>query len=265
MIFECQWPDGCIGGNISGDMSCDEGYEGALCGDCEDGYAYSLSYDACMLCSDKSTIFTPFYILVFVLTVVFAGLTCASYYRISKDETVKDIEDVIVLVLLYFNIVDRFQVDSPALNEHLKKEVYNYRIRIIAVSRIYVTFYQILSALPFIIAVDFPNLLLHYAAAVDFVNVGISGTTVAICSNQNIINYDAVTILYINCTYPILGALLIFLVGQFHIYFKYGASKRSSKQKLSIVELRAKYITVIFLWIYLLLPNVSTSIFSMFR
>jgi hypothetical protein len=264
VIFECQWPDGCIGGNISGDMSCDEGYEGALCGDCEDGYAYSLSYDACMLCSDKSTIFTPFYILTAIVTLVASVLLYKGYKRISRDDKVEDADDLIILIMLYFNIVDRYQVDTPAFHTFLKQQVYKNRIRLIAVTRIYVTFYQILSALPFIIAVDFPNLVLHVADAVDFVNIGFSGRTIATCSNQDA-TYDAISMLYIHCAYPIVGVLLLYLVGQFHVYFKYGASKRSAQQKLSIIELRATYVTLTFLWIYLLLPSVSTSIFSMFR
>ena len=247
----------------SGDMSCESGYEGALCGVCEDGYTYEASTETCQPCSVESTFLDPFTIIMICLIIV--GMIAAYKWmkRLNKDMNIEDLDDLIIAMMYRFNFVDKTILTNPTLMVHLKEAVYQNRNRLLATCRIYITFYQILSNLPFILAVEFPSLLVHFAAVVDFVNVGISGSSFVACSDDKPL--DAVDILYFNCAYPIAGIIIIQSISLLHAYLKFGWRGRSAQQKLAVIQLKANYSSATLLWMYLLLPSVSYSLFAMLR
>jgi len=86
---------------------------------------------------------------------------------------------------------------------------------------VYITFYQIVSTLPFILAdVDFPDLYDRLLSAFSVVNLAINQESIVSCSSGS--QYDYVTKLVVNTTYPFVLVMLLFLCYHFHVWYNFG-------------------------------------------
>jgi hypothetical protein len=149
-----------------------------------------------------------------VVAAVYAGK------KIVRQEAVTSVDAFIALVLLRLRV---YRYDTYA--EEKEREFHNTHLmkqRALKTCVVYVTFYQIVSTMPFILAdIDFPDVYDRLMSAVSVVNLAINQEAIASCSSGA--QYDYVTKLVVATTYPIVIVLLLWLCSHAHMRYACGA------------------------------------------
>ena len=120
----------------------------------------------------------------------------------------------------------------------------------------YITFYQIVSTLPFILAdVDFPDVYDRLMSAVSVVNLAINQESIASCSAGS--KYDYVTTLVVGTTYPIVIVLLLWLCCQMHLKCVFGRndSMLNLQQVADKGKVTSGYKKAVLVLTFLILPS----------
>ena len=254
-ILECPWDaESCLGGQSSGDASCGSGYHGPLCAICEDEHHFVSSSQTCEPCNDTSSFFDPFTLTAIALVCLCVLLAAYHIKKIIREEAVISLDDFIAICLLRLNIYhqDIYAEDKTRLLQFtftMRKRAYKSCV-------VYITFYQIVSTLPFILAdVDFPDVYDRLISAVSVVNLAINQESIASCSSGS--GYDYVTKLMVRTTYPIVLVLLAWLCCQIHLRCVLGADNKmlSIQQMHKKQDIALRYKKAVMLLTFLILPS----------
>jgi predicted outer membrane repeat protein len=253
-IFPCPYGKfACRGGELTGDESCLEGYEGPLCGICQPGFSLQSSTQRCVVCSGSSAqdISSLILLLVIAFILLFAG-----YYFLFGSKSRKQIHSIEDLVWL---ITSRLGIQRETQKETMEFVTVVSR-RLKARIKVYLTMYQILSCLPFVLDFIFPYPIDVIVAALSIVNISITRSQVVSCSNPS---YDFISILVVDTLYPIGVVICLSVIRSLHLLI---LSHRSSPLiPRSLSKISSYYFKVIILFIYIILPSVTTKIFQTFR
>lgn len=259
-IQSCPTESACLGGESAGDDSCDIGYEGPLCAVCQSGYAYKSSTRRCVRCSESSGLDVSDMLF---LSVVGLLIVVVVYYFSRSDirQHLKSFDDFVFYLMMRANIME--------INEHTDpKEIKSY-IRIVSTRlrarlKVYITLYQILSSLPFVLDLQFPSPVNLVIYALNFINISLSGSAVVSCSAYS---YDFIDSLVVETIYPIVVVMLLFTVRWIH--FRLIRYQRREESRLlvenDISRKSSTYFFIFLLFTYLILPSVATKIFQTFR
>jgi predicted outer membrane repeat protein len=261
VIFACPTGTaGCKGGEGSGDEICHEGYHGPLCSLCQDGYGLSKSTYTCVQCRQ-----TNGFDEIAIIFTLFVGLILLSllwYFFHPAAKKIHNFEDFILamMVRLQPNRTQRSSVTPRELIQAAKV----MSKRMFARLKVYMTLYQILSVLPFVLDMTFPNPLSFFIASWKFLSGTMSDSTLPACNAHS---YDFIDSLVVETLSPLVVTLLIFATRGLHIIYS-RRSKESSTEPTppdAIPKIKANYFMIFLLWTYFILPSVSTKIFQTFR
>lgn len=104
---------GCLGGNLTGQASCDAGYLGPLCALCEWGYYTSPNGDSCMPCKGTGSVATTQ--ILFMLAGVVGVLFLVTYFVLLNKKR----------MAFLFKIADEFTLGvlSASLSNKMKRRI----------------------------------------------------------------------------------------------------------------------------------------------
>jgi hypothetical protein len=250
-IVECPWgAESCLGGENNSDASCASGYRGPLCAICEDEHHFVSSSQTCEQCDDTSSFFDPFTVMMIALAGICVLAAVYAGKNIVRQEAVTSVDAFIAILLLRMRVYhEDTYVEEKAMKFH---NTYVMKQRVQKTCVVYFTFYQIVSTMPFILAdVDFPDVYDRLMSAVSVVNLSVNQEAIASCSSGA--QYDYVTKLVIDTTYPMAIALLLWLCSRAHIRYVFGADDETlSSQRRRIA---AKYEEAMLMLSVLILPS----------
>ena len=252
-ILSCPWGDqSCHGGTMVGDSLCAEGYEGPLCAVCADGYHFTRSTQSCEPCEEPSSWMDSYSSLAFLCLLFIIGIVAFYFFktRVMKREDLNSVDDVLVYITMRLRIIDIgvYIRNKEKLSVFAKENRRRFSTRL----RIYIAFYQILSVVPFVLDIDFPDVYTMIMAVVDsVVNFNISTSTVVTCSFDS--KYDFIDMLYVDITMPIVVSLLLKIVSVIHLHFK---TKKWTRKEYSDIKnkrnrLRSYYFLAFLLYTYM--------------
>lgn len=252
-ILECPWhAESCRGGRHSGDASCGKGYLGPLCAVCEDNYHFVSTSRTCESCDQTASFFDPFTV---VLIVFVFGCICVTGFvvkNITKNEHVESIDGFLALMLLRLRVYSQ-----ETYNEEVActfQRTHNLTARAFKSFVVYVTFYQIVSTLPFILDdVDFPKVYDIIVSAFSIVNLSVNQESIVRCSTSA--QYDYVTKLVVGTAVPLVVSLIIGVVGFIHLRCFRGAdSSNVSHDSSRNRRIQSQYKKAVLLLSFLVLP-----------
>ena len=214
-ISTCILPKaGCLGGWETGDASCAEGYEGPLCAVCSEGYFLSTSTYSCEACEDNQSGVNPF--TVAFLAVTIAVVLCLVYYMRAHDLTSVDDAITHVLVRTRFMGGDSTSERLAAVHGSRRKK----RKLFFAKVKIYVTMYQIISSMSFVLDLEFPATFSRISSAFSILSMNFSQEFGVSCSTP----YDYYDVLVVSTVLPIVVSSAIWLLYLLHVYVVYPSS-----------------------------------------
>jgi heme/copper-type cytochrome/quinol oxidase subunit 2 len=255
----------CEGGESVGDASCAVGYEGPLCAVCSVGYALKASTQTCVPCSNSSKLDISEILLLTLLGVLVIGVPLFFFSHPQIRAQIRSIDDLVLFVVTKLNLLT---VSEGRTKQEVITFIKILSRRLKAKVKVYITMYQILSALPFVLDLTFPYPVNLIISGLCFLNMSLSNSAVVSCSTQS---YDFIDYLIIDTTYPIVFVGLIFLVLRIHVAIvRFRAEKSPDPHSHNALENRlanisSTYFTVFLVFTYLILPFVVTKIFQTFR
>jgi hypothetical protein len=267
----------CLGGTAAGDDSCEKGYEGPLCAVCSSGYALQSSTRTCVPCSESSG-FDISDIIFLVVAVLLLVVVVSYFCRPEIRAQIKSMDDFVLFVITKLRIVEIKETsDRKAIVLFAKTLSRRLRARL----KVYVTMYQILSTLPFVLDLTFPSPVSVFISALNFINISIAGSSIVSCSAYS---YDFIDSLLASTIYPIVVVALLFTIRWIHIRIirlrwkrQRAACEDAGGEPQSpspahghevdnhISNVSSTYFLIFLVFTYLILPSVSTKIFQTFR
>jgi hypothetical protein len=287
--------NGCKGGVSTADDLCDEGYTGALCAVCSDGY-YS-SNGACTSCGG-----TPLISPTVVLFLAFAGVTAAAlaffvyakcidsvshgggqrtmaellvdtqseHSRASShdgDGAADPAADIVAPSAVFqHNVHDTHSEDDDdstvvaygkSAKQWLRKRFKQIRAKL----KIVITTYQIVSSIPSNLQVNFPPSFTALLKAFAVFNLNITAVIPFQCKQ----NFTFIDKLIFTTVFPIILATALLVVGTCDVlYQRYPYAVTDPERSRKVDAVKDQYLTYFFFLTYLVLPSVSTTIFQTF-
>ncbi len=233
----------CKGGSAAGSLSCEEGYEGMLCGSCSEDYRYDSSSNSCVQC--KATPVNVFTVLLMGIGVIAVGaalLFWCCWFLNRKDSPS-------LLSLVNHSSMSSFRIIFSGLSSQ----------RLLGRIKIYLTLFQVLLALPSVLRLDYPSSFTSMTNIVSIVNLNHLGEDLGLtCVRQD---YDYVDLLIIETLYPLVAIVLLLSIGKFHAFIVRMREDNTSKSN----SLYSQYFFVMLWFTYLILPGVTSAIFQTFE
>ena len=250
-IIHCPWHDeSCVGGASAGSSSCGDKYHGPLCAICDPDHHFVSSTEKCEPCGDGTSFIQPFTVALIIIIIIFCGCGVWYFRRRRSGSGVApanfDPDNLIAMLLVRCKIMDTSssREESSEAVDKIKRR----RRRLFEQCIVYITFYQILSALSFVLdEVDFPDVYTMLVSIVSVVNLNINASSLVSCSGSS--QYDYVVQLVISTTYPLVFILLLWLCCQVHIRISKAETPREVKSCQSV------YIAILLMFVFLILPS----------
>ena len=251
-IIDCPWHDeSCVGGASVGSSSCGNKYHGPLCAICDPDHHFVSSTEKCEPCGDGTSFIQPFTVIVAVICLFGVGGIVYYFKRKNKKGMTLnnfDPDSLIAALLVRFGIISKSDIASQGRSQDMVDKVKRWRRRLFEQCIVYITFYQILSALSFVLdEVDFPDVYTMLVSIVSVVNLNINASSLVTCSGSS--QYDYVVQLVISTTYPLVFILLLWLCCQVHIRISKAKTPREVKSCQSV------YISILLMFVFLILPS----------
>ena len=255
-ILSCEYGDACKGGNMTNNMLCNEGYEGALCSVCASNYFYSSDSNMCESC-EGSNIYTPTVVTTFcVLFFVMLLAAYRVYLRLNKQsedgkqsaEAIEDTEraekDVLLLRVSSW-VSKRWEKVQPKL-------------------KIFIATFQIVSSCASSFRVEFPESFTEFFEIFKILDFNPIQILPLSCAYSNsFVSYLVVTTLT-----PIVLSAIIFVVYVLRLaYAKKQLPENTPMYQFYMLNKRLKvqHYTMFLTLTYFILPSVTTTIFQMFQ
>lgn len=250
--------ESCKGGVVSGEASCAVGYTGGLCAVCADQYWFSSASSRCQSCSDVSSVLSPATIVV-VAIVGLAVIAGGLYYR-KLDAASKACNRRIDVGCLF--LTDIGYLNGNSTDEDIQQAKLFCRVlfkRMLARFKIYVTMYQCIVAMPFVLDMHFPESFSRVLAPLNIVNLDIVGLVYGACDNSDI---DYIDKLVTRTLYPMVVVMVLFLAREVHTRL---LRRRAHISEDAINSIRDFYFFLFLVFSYMILPSISAFIFGTFR
>ena len=224
-----------------------------MCGVCADGYSFRSSTHRCEPCSDSAGMdaVTIVYIIIFVMLAV---VVLYFYYNEDFRAKVKTTEDFYILLFTKLGLLDT--TESSLSSIELAKNADAIRRRFSARVKIYTSLWQIVSLLPFVLDLKFPQVYESIASVLNIFNLGINVSSLVTCSSNS--SFDAIDNLVFTTLYPVVVVGMLWVMQLIHIWVQ------RKKGTTTIWRISSVYYNVFLLFTYLILPLVSVIIFQTF-
>ena len=247
-ISTCILPsEGCQGGWETGDASCADGYKGPLCAVCADGYFLSTSSYSCEACDSNQSGVNPF--TVAILSAFLLSVLVLVYCM--RANNLSSVDEVITHVLVKFNCVEKGLSNDRLSGIHESQR--QKRKLFFAKIKIYLTMYQIISSMSFVLDLQFPVAFNKISGAFGILSMNFSQEFGVSCSTS----YDYYDVLVVATVLPLVVTGLIWVTYALHVWIvQLGVERR--------VVTKAIYFYVFLFFTYLIFPGVTTIIFRSF-
>ena len=232
---------------------------------CQDDYFYLEATNACMSCGDTTAWLDP--LTVSVLVLLSLCVAAGAYYvdRAMREQELQSLTELFIYAVLRLGLVDtEVYVDAPlAVNENIL--ILTRRLR--ALLKMYITFFQVVSSIPSVLHFhDFPdNFHQRMLELNSVVTIGLSRSAIFNCLFSW--SFDFVDQLLLVTIYPAVVMLMFVAVYHVHVRLKLGrvVSAAAATYHAEAAVVRAKYVEIFLLFIYLILPSTVVTIFETFR
>ena len=230
--------------------------QGPLCAVCDSGYHRSASGTSCDQCSRTSSWIDAFTITVLVIFLLFVGIAIIFIRKVViRKEKIEELDDILGLLLVRIGVLKMKNFTAKRMK--VRRKVQKIRRQLMARLKIYISFFQILSVLSYVLDFRFPDIFNHIVNVFRaFVNLSISGSTVVNCSMGN--NFDYIDKLLFDTIYPLVVVVIIFAVCCIHL------SRIPTSKTERLESVRAIYTFAFLLFLYMILPFTSSTIFQTF-
>ena len=266
-IYTCELKGGCKGGNTTGLLSCEVGYEGALCSVCSQGYF--KKFDRCDPCdgrqntSSSNLTFYLFLVAIFILIITF--IIREFIFKKNKEDsllisahTPRRRRSSILRVIIDNKIhdINRIGEDLSEKNKQLSSVFIRARFRILLAT------YQIILRSPSSFAVILPPLFQSFVGYLSFINLDLGSSIPTHCSSSPLNDLDK---MIITTLIPLIGILVLLFVYCLQIIHHFrNISENLEMKKVFAMRLLIKYLKYVFLPLYITLPPISVTILKTF-
>jgi len=263
IVEKCPFQNSCRGGNMSGENICMAGTEGPLCAVCSSGYYYAIASNSCLSCGGISIVGSLISVGIIAIFCFMGGiLTFRYYYKRSPRfrMMIKNFHDTAAMVLGMRLGVE--QLDTNIKSNGNKRRHSELMRQVQEVSpirkmqskvKIVVTLFQIVTSLPWVLSVQFPNVFSWFLSILYLFNFEMSGIIPLDCVMDNNFFYELIVATFV----PIGLALGIGLVYGLISITRWnngdGGAEKSSLFRLFLMLT------------YLVYPGVSSKIFRGLR
>ena len=263
-ILECPMSEAsCIGGRFTSDSSCNAGYLGPLCAVCAEDYHYTSLTNTCELCTNEVSWLGGAVTTLCLFVVAVATVLCV--LRLKKKAKAETMSDLLIHYLIkwkYLPQLDESNTRKEWIEEYIR---FNIVKKITVRARIYVTFYQILEILPFVLDLTFPQFYNAIGSLMSILNLDVTFNILAAseCSKTNNYNHDFIDRLIVSTTYPFIVLALVQLILFLHIRLRQRKLGKASSHDM-VLNISANYKKLSLVFISVILPGISSIIFATF-
>ena len=248
------------GGSDAGAQLCGLGFTGVKCAVCGSGYYYDSISASCVSCPQNGINIAGVIILSILIIIALYVFVLACGERILSHCGQQT-------GLSFFSKYWRMGTMSLAArkknffqSEDTSRK-YQHKLKQL------VTFFQIISSFPSILTITFPSGYYEITYFFGFVNVGSLFDDLGLVCSYN--SLDFVSVVIASTLIPIGVSVGLYIVQEMHVFIIYNRYSHMFREVANVDKkvtvLRSTYFYV-FLWFtYLILPGVSTIIFSMLR
>ena len=222
---------------------------------CSRGYFYSSTTGSCSECSGGLSGMGILAVLIAAAVVVAVVVHLRSQFRrgASGALSLDDLLNVVLVKLGFMrgDMSDSRRKDIAAARAEAKR-------RAVVKLRIYVTLYQIISAMAYVLDFRFPSAFRAITATFNILNTSVSNDTGLSCTSP----FDYVDVLLATTLIPIAVTAALWLGYRVQRGgFPFGVSGVSGD---ALLVLQSSYTYLFLFFTYLIFPGVSTVIFRMF-
>lgn len=219
---------------------------------CDDGYAYQSASLKCEVCGTNSG-FDVITILAILVVIALGAIAGYLYWHPDSSRRVKSMNDFYVLVFAKLGLI---RIEK----ENAKKEAKSIARRLRSRLRIYTTLWQIISIMPFVLDMQFPDSYSAIASVLRIFNLDITRSALVSCSSGA--SYDAIGRLLTSTIYPVVFVFFIFLMQSIHVWFRERLSMQH--RALDSSHIKSNYFAAFLVFTYLILPSTTVTIFQVF-
>ena len=254
LIYECPFGNvACEGGEQVADESCKIGYEGPLCAVCSTGYYFQSVDNTCQLCP-KNQINLFSIILVILIGIIF--IVIILYLLATNLDLISLMADFSIIAFLRYLYHKSFGERDYVKNSVQDEVIVN---RISSKTKIYVTLFQILSSLPFVLHFSFPSYYSNIISFGSIMNLNFFNNLSLSCSY----NYDYIDYLIMVTVIPVCLTILMIIMYWCHCFFLSIRFKSDSLFQI-LRNLSNIYLKIFLICSFLSLPGISIFIFRTF-
>jgi hypothetical protein len=248
-IAACPYTDeSCKGGSMSGRESCAKGYTGPLCAVCKDGYYLQSSTSTCSACPDSGLSPGAIALIILVGVGVIIGLVFAAGDGLFT-EMMADFS-------LFGCGMYMYQKLFPKSKDWDNAEMVIMKERIESKTKIYVSLFQIVSALPFVLDLTFPINFENMMSFGSILNLNVFNEIALTCDYD----YDFMDFLLMITLTPIAFTILSITVYWVH----YLVLWRRNRSERDLSQLYTTYLKMFLVASFLALPGICIFIFRTF-
>ena len=248
----------CVGGSLYGDGLCGNGYTGALCAVCADGYTISPA-QTCEECTSERIFYNPLVLFCLIVTFLCGLFLFISWRQIGE---IKSFDHFVYFILLKLRIMTANSDTDSA------KEIQNLReIRLSMQTRvsIYGTFFQIVAVLPYVLDLKLPDSFNSMQVGCsNFLNLSLSHSSLWTCDVSE--SYDFIDSLLVDTLMPLVILLGLVISYQIHSMVLLRQAQANGKTEIQKViqnnKVRGSYIKFFLIYSVIILPYVSVQIFK---
>lgn len=296
-VLICPLKSACVGGNLTGEVSCALGYGGSLCAVCSDGYY--MDSGECVACGNDG-LFNP--VLIVILTMASLVSVAIIAFIIIHFVFMKEVPEN--QAMLHTSAVNNQVGDIETMNNPMKPStirpsvsdahlrpptyVFGYELntnnemlidvlsniefyyhyakaqyaKITAQIKVVMSTYQISMAMSSVLSITLPRFFSKFVNSLSFVNLNISSIFPIGCAGT----LTFIDQLVITTLAPIVLLLLLFVVEYSYERFRIQQNKERKKgdKRRAFERIKDNYMSYWFYISYLVLPSVSTMIFQIF-
>ena len=222
-----------------------------------------------MACSEGSIWQDASFIFILLSIVLVVGISGVMYLKVSSLSFEKEvtIDDMMVMFLIYCGKIsnDVPHADNIATMREMRSIVFG-------TGKIYITLYQILNILPFVLDLQFPSRYTDVMSIASVLMFSLSGmATFTTCSFST--QVDSVTRLYLDTIFPMVFVVVVYLASRVHVALLsrwkggggHGVEQSQGEELCHVISsIRSKYYMTIPVMLNLVLPSLTASLFATF-
>jgi hypothetical protein len=233
-------------------------YVGPLCAVCSEGYAYRSSTQQCESCSTSSDSigFGALFVVICLLLVCVAGWHYLPRIKVL-GRAIEDMDDLCLVVCLKIGFLTTN--DDSSSYDSLKLQAQALWRRVTSRIKIDVTLWQIATILPFALDLQFPDVYASVVSTFSVLGLGVNIFSIVSCSSTK---SNAIYTFVFDTCLPLILVTLFWIIYALHVAV--ASSARPDPTEKATRSLRSQYFSAFKIYTFLILPQRTAQIFSVF-